>query len=141
MKDDTIPDPHHVARLCNPIHIDEGVIQAGAFMLKMGQDNLSVDWLEYLNCSTRGNEITEIRHIYSKKFHRVSTHAQIAVLNVGQMREKVRKESPDRRNLKVLHNPEVNDQAHSGIYDLKQDDELIAELILESVLETHLAHG
>jgi hypothetical protein len=141
MKDDTIPDPHHVARLCNPKYIDEGVIQAGAFMLKRGEENLSVDWLEYLSCSTRGDEITEVRHIYSEKFSRVPTHAQIAVLNVGQMREKVRKESPDRRDLNVLHNPEDNDPVHSGIYDLKQDDEMIAELILESVLETYSAHG
>ncbi len=141
MKDDTIPDPHHVARLCNPKHIDDGVIQASAFMLRMGEENLSVDWLEFLNCSSRGNEITELRHIYSEKFNKVPTHAQIAVLNVGQMREKVREESPDRRNLTVLHNPEVKDPAHSGIYNLTQDDEMIAELILESVPETYSAHG
>jgi len=139
MKGDPIPDPHHVVRLCKPKHIDEGVIQAGAFMLKMGEENLSVDWLEYLNCSTRENEINEVRHIYSEKFNRVPAHALIAVLNVGKLREKVHKESG--RNLNVLHNPEVNDPAHSGVYDLKQDDEMIAELILESVLETHSAHG
>ncbi len=140
MKRETIPDPHHVARLCNPKHISDGVIQASAFMLRMGEENLSVDWLEFLNCSRRGNEITELRHIYSKRFIKVPTHAQIAVLNVGQMREKVRKESPDKRDLSVVHNPEFNDPSHSGIYNLKQDDEMIAELILESIFETHSAH-
>ena len=140
MKGDTIADPHHIARLCNPKHIDEEVIQATAFRLRVGEENLSVDWLEFLNCSSRGNEITKLRHIYSGKF-KVPTRARVGVLNVGQMRDKVRQESPDRRNLNVLHNPKDNDPAHSGIYDLKQDDEMIAELILESVLETYSARG
>jgi hypothetical protein len=48
-------------------------------------------------------------------------------------------ESQDRRNLKVLHNPEVNDPSHSGIYNLKPDYELIAELILQTVLEAYPA--
>ncbi len=48
-------------------------------------------------------------------------------------------ESPDGRNLEVLHDPLMNDPSHSGIYNLKQDDELIAELILETVRESYSA--
>jgi len=40
MKGERIPDPHHIARLCNPKHIDGGAIQATAFMLRASEENL-----------------------------------------------------------------------------------------------------
>ena len=59
--------------------------------------------------------------------------------DVGEVRKKVLIESPDGRNLEVLHAPLMNDPSHSGIYNLKQDDELIAELILETICESYSA--
>ncbi|GAH32713.1 unnamed protein product, partial [marine sediment metagenome] len=84
------------------------------------------------------SEITKIRTIYSEKFT-VGARAKIAILNVGEVRKKVLTESPDGRNLEVLHNPLINDLSHSRIYNLKQDEELIAELILETVRESYSA--
>jgi hypothetical protein len=140
MKGDPIPDQHHIARLCRPKYISDEKIQASAFMVKVGEESLSVNWLEFLKSSSRENEIAELQNIYSKKFNKVEVRAQIAVLNVGEVREKVLVESPDRQNLKVLHNPEINDPSHSGIYNLRHDDEIIiAELILETVRETYPA--
>lgn len=55
--------------------------------------------------------------------------------------EKVLTKSQDRRKLEVLHNPSVNDPSHSGIYKLHHDDELIAELILETVHESFSARA
>lgn len=136
MKGDKIPDQNHIARYCKSTQVSDGQIQATAFMLRTGEESLSVNWLEFLNCSSRESEITEIRNIYSAKLN-VGVHARIAILNIGEVRKKVLAESPDRRNLEVLHDPapEMNDPSHSGIYNLKQDDELIAELILETVRE------
>lgn len=139
MKGDKIPDQNHIARHCKPMQVSNGQIQAGAFMLRTGEESLSINWLEFLNCSSRESEITEIRNIYSAKLS-IGARAKIAVLNVGEVREKVLKESQDRRNLEVLHNPENDDPSHGGIYNLKQDDELIAELILETVRESYPAH-
>jgi hypothetical protein len=140
MKGDPIPDQHHIARLCRPKYISDEKIQATAFMVKVGQESLSVNWLEFLKCSCREREIAELQNIYSKKFNKVEARAKIAALNVGEVREKVRRESTDRRNLKVLHDPETNDPSHSGIFNLRHDDEIIiAELILETVQETYPA--
>lgn len=140
MRGDTIPDKNHIARYCKPTQAPDGQIQATAFMLRADEESLSVDWLEFLNCSSRESEITKIRNIYSTRFRSVGASAKIAVLNVGEVREKVLKESQDRRNLEVLHNPEnPDDPSHSGIYNLKQDDEMIAELILETVHEAYSA--
>ena len=138
MKGETIPDQNHIARFCRPMQAPEGQIQATAFMLREVDRYLSVNWLEFLNCSNRENEITKLRTIYSETFT-VGARAKIAVLNVGEVRKKVLTESPDGRNLEVLHDPAMNDPSHSGIYNLKQDDELIAELILETVRESYSA--
>jgi hypothetical protein len=137
MKGDTIPDQNHIARFCKPMQAPEGQIQPTAFMLRTGENSLSVNWLEFLKCSNRENEINEIRTIYSK--FQVGARAKIAILNVGEVRKKVLTESPDARNLEVLHAPFIDDLSHSGIYNLKQDDDLIAEIILETVKESYPA--
>jgi hypothetical protein len=143
MKGDTIPDQHHVARLCKPTQAPEGQIQPTAFMLRPEEEYLSVNWLEILNCSCRDSEINGLRQLYSRKFLSVGAGARITVLNVGEICEKVRTVSPDNRELKVLHKPElladdpslkVDDLSHSGIYNLNEDNHLIAELIVEEVL-------
>jgi len=138
MKGETIPDQNHIARFCRPMQAPEGQIQAMAFMLRADDESLSVNWLEFFNCSNRENEIAKIQTIYSETFT-VGARARIAILNVGEVRKKVLTESPDGRNLEVLHDPSINDPSHSGIYNLKQDDELIAELILETVRESYSA--
>ena len=138
MKGEKIPDQNHIARFCRPLQVNEEQIQATAFMLREGEECLSVNWLEFLNCSNRENEITKLRTIFSETFT-VGARAKIAVLNVGDVHDKVLTESPDSRNLEVLHDPAMNDPSHSGIYNLKQDDELIAELILETVRESYSA--
>jgi hypothetical protein len=120
MKGDKIPDQHHITRYCQPKYILDGQIQPGAFKLRASEESLSVNWLEFLNCPSRGSEITEVRNIYSTKFKSVGARAKTAILNVGEVRKKILEESPDRRKLEVLHDPapEMNDPSHSGIYNL-----------------------
>lgn len=138
MKGDVIPDNNNIARFCKPSTAPEGQIQAPAFWLRPNEDSLSVNWLEFLKCPNRESEIIKIREIYSNRL-RVRARAKIAILNVGEVRKKVMTESPDSRNIEVLHNPLEDDQSHSGIYNLKQKEQLIAELILETVLESYPA--
>ena len=139
MKGDKIPDSDNIARFCRPWQAPEGEIQATAFMLRTGEESLSVNWLEFLKCSNRKNEIREIQRIYSETLS-VSVNARIAILNVGEIRNIVRTESPDNRNIEVLHDPiPGGDQSHSGVYNLEQDNEFIAELILETICENYPA--
>lgn len=139
MKGDKIPETDHIARFCRPSHVNEGKIQATAFWLRDEEESLSVNWLEFLNCSSRNSEIDELRKNYSKTLT-VGASAMIAVLNVGEIRLIVREESQDNRNLEVLHDPIKNgDQSHSEVCNLKPDDQLIAELILEVIQETYTA--
>jgi len=143
MTGDKIPDLHHISRLCQPKHVPDGQqIEASAFMLRSDESGLSVNWLEFLNCSNRDDEIDEIRKLYSLKFNRIGAKAKIAILNVGEVREKVKTETDDNRNLEVLHEPikdDPPDPSHSEIYNLKPDQEFIAELIRETVQEDYPA--
>lgn len=79
MKGDQIPDPDHLARFCRPGQVADEQIQATAFMLRSNEECLSVNWLEYLNCSNRDHEINEIRNVYSAKLN-IGARAKIAVL-------------------------------------------------------------
>ena len=146
MNDDKVPDKDHIARLCLPSKIEDEKIQASAFMLRKDEKELSVNWLEFLNCTDRDDEISEIRNVYSAKFT-VSKTAKLAVLNVGELRMKIAEESPDHRTLEVVHTPiissgpDLGDPSHSEIYNLMPDNELIAELILQTIQQTYPARA
>lgn len=141
VKGDPLPQTDHIARYCRPIHAPNGQVQGSAFLMRPVDEHLSVNWLEYFNFSSRQEEINEVRNVYASKL-RVGANAKLAILNVGQVKEKVLSESEDRRNLEILHDPiedDPPDPSHSGVYNLRLDDELIAELILETVLEVYPA--
>ena len=139
MTGDTIPNSDNISRFCKPSQAPDGEIQATAFLLRSNEESLSVNWLEFLKCSNRDNEIKEIQRIYAETF-KVSVNARIAILNVGEIRQIVHRETSDNRNIQVLHDPiPGGEQSHSSIYNLKKDNEFIAELILEVIRENYPA--
>lgn len=141
MKGQAIPDSDHVGRYCKASTVENGEISAAAFMMRETEQYLSVNWLEVLNRSERAIQIRDLRSLYATKL-RVGTAARIAVLNVGALRAKVERESPDSRLLRVLHEPEEpDDPSHAGIYEIPHDDEIIAELIAQVVLEKYPARA
>ena len=82
-----------------------------------------------------------MQSLYRKKIT-VRAGARIAILNVGVVKTKVQRESPDGRLLRVLHDPEEpDDPSHSGIYELRPDNELVAELIAQVVQEKYPARA
>lgn len=138
MTDDPIPESNHIARLCKPKTLDHDRQLTGAsFLLREGESSLSVNWLEYLNCPNRREEIAELQRIYRGKFSNVPTKGKIAVLNVKEVRQKVLTESSDKRNLQIRHDPQKDDESHSEIYNLRYNDVEIAELICQAVREEY----
>lgn len=137
MTGDLIPPCDHVARFCDRRYISEDDrVAPGAFMLRKDEEYLSVQWLEYLGKSSRYGEIDEVRKILSQHL-KIRPPSKIAVLNAGKTCDHVVQASGC--NIRMLHKPEQNDCAHSGIYGVNQDHELIAELIAETILEIHPA--
>lgn len=137
MKGDPLPEQDHISRYCSAIHCTEnGEVTGRAFQLRPTEEYLSVNWLEFLQLNDRQEEIGEIRKILGSKLT-LGAKAKFAVLNVGETINYVRSNSQDARKLEVLHEPEVNDPSHSGIYyELGHDDNLTTDLIAEMIKET-----
>jgi hypothetical protein len=141
MKGEVIPDSDHVAHYCGGSTIQEdGDISAAAFMLRRNEEYLSVNWLECLAIADRSAQIRNLQGVYASKLQ-VGAAARITVLSVGSLRAKVQQESPDQRTLSVQHEPEENDPSHSGIFGFTQDDEIVAELLAQAVLEKYPARA
>ena len=140
MKGQAIPDSDHAARYCKASTVEHGEISATAFMLRETDEYLSVNWLEELTRSDRASQIRDLQDLYGRKLQ-VGAAARIAILNVGIARTIVERDSPNGRVLRVLHDPESDDPSHSGIYDIPYDDEIVAELIAQVVLENHPARA
>ena len=142
MKGDVVPDDHHVCRLCGGSHIrEDGSIAATAFKPRPGETYLSVNWLELLALPNRVSEIAEVRRVLATK-RKIGASARLAVLNVGQLRASVSLNSHDRRDLSVLHEPEIDpalalDLSHSGIHGVPLDDNTVPELLARAVQEIH----
>ena len=141
MKGQAIPDSDHVGRYCKASTVENGEISATAFMMRETEEYLSVNWLEELKRPSRASQIRDLQEVYNKKL-KVGVTARIAILNVGTLRSKVQRESPDSRLLRVLHEPEEpDDPSHAGIYEIPHDDEIISEVIAQVVLENHPARA
>ena len=140
LNNNLIPDNNHIARFCFKKYVSNGQVQGSAFFLRENEEYLSVNWLEYFQCNRRNEEISKIRYVYSQKFTRPrpGSKDRIAVLNVGKTRKHVQSESDDHRNLEFIHLNKA-DPSYSGIYNLRPDNEMIAELIRETIIESHSA--
>ena len=141
MKDDALPESDHVSRYCGGGTLSEsGDVTGTSFLLRPDDEYLSVNWLEFLNLDGRQAEIEEVRRVLSTKLNLRAT-AKIAALNVGEVIRHVIEGSPDNRTLRILHRPDeppcLPDPSHSGIFDTRENEQLIAELISEKVLETY----
>ena len=139
MKGEPLPEQDHISRYCSAIHCTEnGKVTWTAFQLRQMEDYLSVNWLEYLRLNRRQEEVGKIRKILGSKLT-LGAKAKIAVLNVGEIIDYVRSNSPDSRELRVLHEPQEDDPSHSGVYGYGYDDQLIPDLIAEKVQELYPA--
>lgn len=142
MKGDPVPDPHHIARYCGGSAIrEDGSISGVAFRLRQTEEFLSVNWLEFLSQPTRDAEIRALRKVLDSKLQ-LGAKARIAALNTGELRSYVRVNSPDRRELRVLHQQEEpGDPSYSGIFNLLPEHDLIADLLAEVIQATYPAKG
>lgn len=127
-----LPDQDHIARYCKPKTLNEnGRPSRTAFMLKPDEDYLSVNWLEYFGEIEREEQLNKIRrHIQLS----LASTGKLAVLNVGKTLKHVHINS-GMTDVSVLHEPTSEDPSHSGIHGYGYEDDLIADLIAEVVLE------
>jgi len=120
-----LPDQDHIARYCKPKTLNEnGRPSRTAFMLKPDEDYLSVNWLEYFGEIEREEQLNKIRRHIQLSLASTLKHVHI---NSGMI------------DVSVLHEPTSEDPSHSGIHGYGYEDDLIADLIAEVVLEIYPA--
>ena len=76
-----------------------------------------------------------MRLVLSRKLN-VSRKARLSIVNVGHTKRRVSPHSA----LDFVHKPEDDDESHCGVYGLEYNDELVQDLIAESVMEVVSAY-
>lgn len=144
---DDLPKNDHVTRYCPNTQIHEdGSIDPAAFSLRMlngkVEEYLSLNWIEY-HGSDRSLALEEIGKIV-KRIRAYTDESVLAILNVGNCIDNVKNFSDDGRELKIRHVANKanvksfkRNPSHSGVFNLKIDDDIVLELIAESISEKH----
>lgn len=133
MKNDHLPFDNHISRYCKPKTLSEEKPTGASFMLRENEQHLSVNWLEHNGMPSREEQIAHIRKSINLQLAKTG---KLAVLNVGSMLEYVKSNS-DNSSISVLHEPLPDDESHSGVFGYSHEDDLIADLIADKVLETY----
>ena len=126
-----IVDTFDCARLAKGTQVreDDGMVEGDAFALRKGESYLSMNCLDLLD-GDRSAQLDSLRSVLDRKLN-VSGTARLAIINVGGTKRSVLPHSA----LHFVHKPEPDDESHCGMYGLEYNDELVQDLIAESVVE------
>ena len=129
----------HIARYCNPRSVSGDKILPIAFTLrpkkngKPAEKNLSVFWIEFFSGSIQSQIKKTINAI--GKFLNLKG-GKVARLNIGKTIDYVKKESSDKRLLSIWLDSNPSSPSHTSIKGLRQEDNEIATLISETIIDT-----
>lgn len=114
---------------------DDGKIDGAAFAVRRGESYLSLNCLDLIS-GTHDTRIEHLRGILRSRLN-IKRTSLLAVLNVGKTKETVK----ELATLEFVHEPEPDDVTHCGLYGLEYDDELVQDLVAQSVIEVTSAYS
>ena len=131
MEGDLLPDGDHVSRYCKPSHFDRASSRpkTGAFQrqdrrsdlgIVAKEQYLSVNWLEFFGAVDREAAIEYVREAFLDKGYGLRPNGRFLVLNVGAA--KFAASEADGAELSFTHMPRPDDDSHSAILGLPDDD-------------------
>ena len=132
MKGDPLPGKDHISRYCAPKTAPDGQPTGASFMLRRGEEFLSVNWMEHFGGTDQKAQIAKIRDHIELSLAKFGLFAE---LNVGRVIDQVQRFGE--KQLAILHEPTQGDPSHSGIHGYQHEDLLVAELIAEMVIEIY----
>lgn len=149
MKDDPVPDDHHVSRYCSPVRVAENEDRPlpTAFQLRNGEEYVSVDWLEFHDIPDRAAQLDRVQQLFEEQRHfTLSPNGLFAVLEAGESKDAVREQTPDDRALEITHqpDPDIEMDSHSGIFNVNHNPAsalMIATILSETVEEVRVPAG
>jgi hypothetical protein len=124
MNGELLSGEDHVSRYCKPSTVEDDLPSVSAFMLRTGEDHLSVNWLEYFGVLDKPAAIQRIREAFHSKGYRLRKGGRLAVLNIEGIR--VIAQESAQNSLRVEHLPREDDPSHAGILGYSVDDFEIA---------------
>ena len=131
-----IEDEYHCTRLTKATQRrDDGGVEGNAFALRNGEPYLSLNCLELFS-GNRTEQLGVLRGVLIRKLN-VSKTALFSIINVGNTKTCVE----PRASLDFRHEPEPDDSTHCGMYGLEYNDEVVQDLIAESVLDVVSAYA
>ena len=136
MQGDGINYKHTVTRLCGrtKVSADGSRTLTAAWQLRSSDrasptPHLSVNWLEFFSGRERSAQIEAIRSVLAGKLN-VKAQACLALVPVGEIHRVVNEAG---KGVRVLHWPDVHfeyaDMSHAGIFDVEQDEDVIAQAL------------
>ena len=127
---DSIPPNDHVGVHCQPLRLDDDVVQPSLFHPRLSSDEyLSCAWLEHTKCVTRNDQIKEVcrQMVECPDSRTVRRSHKLALLNVGESKTHIFENVES--DLDFLHHPEEGYESHSGIHGIELNmDEIAMEL-------------
>ena len=130
-----IEDAFHCARLSKATQErDDGGVEGDAFALRSGEEYLSLNCLDLFR-GDREEQLRALRRVVGLKLN-VRKTALFSVINAGYTKQAV----VPNASLDFIHKPQPDDETHCGLYGLEYNDELVQDLIAESVVEVVTAY-
>ena len=130
MTGDRVPDVDHVARYCSPRQVENGSPRWGAFQPRVGEDYLSVNWLEFFGANDLATAVDEMREVFGASFD-LRASGRFAVLNVGDAALRVLEDTG--YAVRAEHLPTDDNSSHAGIVGYSHDDAEVARTLAEMV--------
>lgn len=133
-----LPGEANVVRYASPMRVDDfGNVRANAFTRRMGEDGLSVQWLEALPGQSTSEQLAEARRLSRVELKRAGRFAElnVEVTNQNLARENV--------TTSFVHSPlqptdqHEADESHSEIRGLPPFEEKIRAEIVGNFIAKH----
>ena len=138
MTGDELPDNGHVVRYVKPSLVEDETVDGSAFLLRVGETGLSVNWLEAFKGNSRQHQLSEVRRLFRLELAR---NGRFATLNVEETKQRV---SEDAEEIGIFAAPLEPtdafeaDPSHAEITGLPPGDSdeaiLVGDLIAECVM-------
>lgn len=137
MNGDPISGGHTIVRYCRYETLDEdGYPTSSSFSLRPTESYLSVNCLQLTDRDETQHQLDQVR-IDLQIDLALGAQASLATLIVETVVHNVLENTPDSRELSVLHEPPPD--SHCGVYNMREDDIDVEDLIAECILAVYPA--
>ena len=95
-----------------------------AFLVREGEDYLSVNWLEYFQEPDLSTAVQRVREAFRAKGFRLGRRGAFAIIMVGDAKKAIREQSGNL--LRFEYAPSHDDASHAAIYGYTARDLVVA---------------